>query len=387
MKNSSFLILFLAVSVCCAEDSGWRGHFSNEIYFSFDEHLQKNAAGRNYVFSPFSVFQMLGIVYSDAKGESSLEMSRLLSLPADKEKFMNEVENNYSWLGKEDVFKSRNLVLLQKGAVPSESLKKCAEGTFKGSIIAEDLMKPSEALSEKVKAWVKENTKGMIEYELPAKEDLLMAVFNAWFFSHDWNSIMKRIGKKPFRAPQGEVSVEFMEQGDRIPYAKTGGFEAIAIPYADKVSDEYLAVIIKPVSDADINSLSKETCLALLENLERENVTTMYKLPLVEIKQRKSDLIGWLDAKGVRKIFDMKEDSFQSVSPAYVGVMETMAYLKVDEKGTQAGGLSVGLVYLGGAAPTQKRDFVCDRPFKFIVVHNYFKTILFSATVYDPSQN
>jgi serine protease inhibitor len=58
-------------------------------------------------------------------------------------------------------------------------------------------------------------------------------------------------------------------------------------------------------------------------------------------------------------------------------------FIEVDEKGTKAAAVT-GVMVRSLAMRVNPPDFVADRPFAFLIIHNPTKTILFEGVVNDP---
>jgi serpin B len=77
---------------------------------------------------------------------------------------------------------------------------------------------------------------------------------------------------------------------------------------------------------------------------------------------------------------------FSSEVPGSIGQIIHKTYLSVDEKGTEAAGVTAIYMVMGGFYPTPPRRVVvrADRPFFCAIVDNETGTILFSGAVYQP---
>jgi len=177
--------------------------------------------------------------------------------------------------------------------------------------------------------------------------------------------------------------------------AERDGLKALELPYKggalsmlfllpDKVDGEAAveATLTPDRLDAIVNSLSgrRETVVAL----PKFEVNPLQPFALGEI----------LKGMGMAQAFDREKADFTGIADppdphdrVFIGNVFHKAFVRVDEKGTEAG--AADAVGVTGAAlkPPKPLLFIADHPFLFLLRHNASGLVLFMGRVSDPSRN
>ena len=104
------------------------------------------------------------------------------------------------------------------------------------------------------------------------------------------------------------------------------------------------------------------------------------------------ELSATLIALGMKSAFDPKRADFTAMaaprSPEdelFISAVFHKAFVKVDEKGTEAAAASAVVMAPRGAPPRPAAEFIADHPFVFFIVDKSSGLILFIGRVVDPS--
>jgi serpin B len=95
-----------------------------------------------------------------------------------------------------------------------------------------------------------------------------------------------------------------------------------------------------------------------------------------------------LNRLGVRRAFDMERAEFGGITkdgPLFLDQVVHQAYVRVDEKGTEAAAATGVIGGFGGVAPPPRRVvFRADHPFVFLIYDQRTRSILFLGRVMTP---
>jgi serine protease inhibitor len=109
-------------------------------------------------------------------------------------------------------------------------------------------------------------------------------------------------------------------------------------------------------------------------------------LPKMEL-ETSYDLKKPLKELGLMSMFNNANFSGMADAALKVDKMLQKAYLKVDEKGTEAAAVTVATIMTTSSMEPMELIvplFRADRPFLFTIVHKQTNTILFAGTMEDP---
>jgi serpin B len=94
-----------------------------------------------------------------------------------------------------------------------------------------------------------------------------------------------------------------------------------------------------------------------------------------------------LQAMGLSLPFSRGADfSGMSASPLYLSAVRHKSFVEVNEEGTEAAAVTVGIMSLAMVRPVVPPfEMVVDRPFLFVIADNLTRAILFMGVVFDPT--
>ena len=355
----------------------------------------KLAAGNgNLAFSPASIAMALAMTTAGARGATQQELLRFLHvddpglLPA------------FGVLGRtleqsaQVKLAIANRLFGDKG-VPFEAafLELLAKG-FGSALEPLDIRGQPEAARLHVNAWVAEHTADKIRDILPPRsvdQDTRFLLANAVHFLGDW--------LRPFSAPMTqprvfhladgtEAEVPTMDQTAGLEFAEVDGSEVVQLRYKGR---DFAMLLVLPPKAATPASWASKAVLGLSAHPASERVHL--QLPRFKVEAPSTiALKEVMQALGVQRAFSDTEADLTGIAhPANpnerlkISEVWHKAFVRVDEKGTEAAAATVVAGARGAAMPPKPpREVRFDRPFWFALRHLPSGAVLFTGKVMDP---
>ena len=316
--------------------------------------------GKNVILSPLSIFQVLGLTTNGAVGTTQKEMiSTLESSTLDN-------LNNINLKIIEKIKKFVTVELANGVMSRFDPIK-----TF--SKVCDKYEAPIEKLVSKkqVNDWCSKNTHGKItEIIDELSPATLMLLLNAVYFRGEWVSpfnpdntrggIFYNFGKE-------EKKVEIMTQTHEFNYYQDSQIQAVELPYKN---DSMSALIILPNKDIDINNYinNKNVNDDLVKKIDNGMKSTYVKLSLPKFE------VGFYSKlKDVLRRLKMEipftgAADFSGINGSgglYIDDVIHKTYLKVDEIGSEAAGVTI--VDMRKGLPPNAVAMEVNRPFIVIL--------------------
>ena len=353
--------------------------------------LSHGAAGENVIASPLSFFLALHLLSNGATGNTLAALKELLgpvlgnpegaelaaAMCRELSNLNQEVElwiANSLWVNKNKEIKP--------GFVESAMRKY-------GCMVANlDPLDPSSVPT--VNAWVDKQTKGLIPGVISYIDRyFLLILVNAVYFKGLWDKpfAVKHTANRAFYLTNETSKIcQFMNQDDYFRYLKTDCFEAAVLPYKGKRTNMYLFL-------PKVGSTTKETVGYLEKNWESvfglfQSRPGLVSLPKFEMTSS-HDLKPVLQELGLGCLLKSGSAEFQNLtdrSDCYVSDAIQKAFIKVDEKGTEAAAATAITMMYGSAGIPKafKFELILDRPFVFVIQDDISGMVLFYGTVEEP---
>ena len=265
-------------------------------------------------------------------------------------------------------------------------------------------MKPEE-VAEAINSWAKKATNNLIDSIVSAADiartDLVLA--NAVYFKAKWLSPFQayRIRQGTFHRLDGSrVDAQFMSQTMHDVYyvSSVNGFKVLKLPYKhgpDAASDtRHSMYIFLPDERQGITNMVHAITVGpqylynVLPKTPNGKVTVM--LPKFEISYGWDDLRGDLRQLGLSLPFSPESADLQGIfeeKSTYLSNVLHKAVVKVDEGGTEAAAVTVGLMVGSAWQPEPPPvEFVADHPFTFFIMEEQSGIIVFAGHVLDPTK-
>ena len=248
-----------------------------------------------------------------------------------------------------------------------------------------------EKACEKINAWVKKQTDGMIPeilQQLP--DEAVMCLVNALAFEAEWSQPYEEMQVRDgvFTREDGtEQAAEFMysDEGYYLADDMATGFMkyykgykyafAALLPNEGVSVDEYLA------------SLDGESLHTMLANPQSD--TVFAAIPKFEVEYG-TELSEVLSGMGMDDAFDPERADFGSLGTSdsgglYISQVIHKTFIAVAEKGTKAGAATAVVMAEGDALIEEPKEVYLDRPFVYMLVDCENGTPFFIGIMMDVS--
>jgi serpin B len=356
----------------------------------------------NLAFSPASVSLALTLPWSGARGATAAEMARVLHLSgtpdavlpgvADQLGRLNDPKRTaYTLRVANRIFPERTYALQKPFLDRMATLGAPAEGL--------DFRRAPDPSRRRINTWVAEQTSDRIRDLLPppsidAETRLVLA--NAIYLLADWLSPFTRETTRfvPFFFPHGDRPVPTMHQVSTFKFVAADGVKLLEMPYVG--GDLAMTIVLPDARDglpALEQSLDARRLDAWIAALKPQKVAVV--LPKFTLDPPSSlALADVLKGLGMKLAFDPERADFTGIAappnPADRLVISDVfhkAFVKVDEKGTEAAAATAVVMQRAGAMPDPQRpqEFRADHPFLFLIRDLKTGGVLFLGRVVDPA--
>ena len=251
------------------------------------------------------------------------------------------------------------------------------------------------AVTKHINEWVEQKTERRITNLLPAlaKETRLVLV-NAIYFLADWATPFSKDATRdePFSVTASkQKTVPMMHRTGPARMGRTAEATILELPYKGDTAAMWIVLPNRIDGLADIErSLSADKLESFAKALAPEQVAI--SLPRFELNPAESMRLGDILKKmGMGAAFDREKADFTGIAnPAdkrdRLSIDEVVhkAFVKVDEKGTEAAAATAILMKGGGGAPPKPTEFRADHPFMFLIVDRTSQLLLFMGRFNEP---
>lgn len=368
--------------------------------FGFDLWSRVRKEPGNLSISPASISIALAMTWGGAKGGTAAEMKQALRLGVDAGAAMA----GWGQLAAALQDKSRSLVLRIANRLFGEQSYKLeapyleqTRAAFGAPLEALDFAKAPEPARAHINKWVADQTEQRIKDLLPPRSivaDTRLVLVNAIYFLADWREPFEKHAtrEQPFTVAPGKTRpAKLMVRRGSYRMAKVDGVSVLELPYA---GDDTAMLVVLPdrvdgLGDVE-QALDADKLATWTQALGQQEVLVW--LPRFTIDPPAAlELSKSLKALGMAQAFDAERADFTGIAnppkPAdrlYIGAVFHKAFVKVDEKGTEAAAATAVAPRLGGGMPRPVPEFKADHPFLFFIVDRASGLLLFMGRVTDP---
>jgi serpin B len=355
--------------------------------------------GRNLVFSPSTLASALGLAYLGARGATATAMARVLDLPASTSRgsLEAELQARMTALGSLDGPGVTLAASDQVWADPTLTtlrsyLNAVATGYHAGVAQAPFSTDPAKAAAE-INQAIAAATDGHISQLVNAGmlDNVGWVLTSALYLNAKWATPFDpgKTGPGPF-TPTGAkpVTVKFMN-GDDLPYASAGGWQAVSLPYQG--GRLTMTALLPPAGSAScaLPSQASLTSIARTFDGPRAGLADA-SLPKVNLDTSggAGDMKPTLSQLGLGVAFDQREADFTGLSPqaCCIGFVQQAATLQVGEKGTVgAAAAAVGMVAASAMVAPLAVTVTFNRPYLLLITAKATGEPLFLAKVDNPT--
>jgi serpin B len=227
---------------------------------------------------------------------------------------------------------------------------------------------------------------------MPNGGDIVSILLNAIYFKANWTTQFDKAKtrQEPFRRPDGStVTVDLMHLDNyyaEVPKTSVlgrNGVTLVDLPYG---GGAFAMTLVLPDAGRSVNALVQgltvQTWNGWMTELNASKRGVILRLPRFELEWEKV-LNGPLSTLGMPDAFRPGIANFSRLTPveAYLSLVKQKSFVKVDEEGTEAAAVTIGVV-APTSAPSEIRF---DRPFLFVLRERLTGTILFMGVINDPT--
>lgn len=343
--------------------------------FAIDIYRQayKESASSDLLLSPLSLSIDLSMLSSGAKGETARQIYNTLGLgnkPTDEiEQYFKKLCFGLSTVDGESTFCSSNSAWFNKGyEIKKDFSDKLSEGY---NAYCKTLDFNEAGTAKTINAWCFEQTEGKIRdiVDQQAISGEIALILNAVYFKAPWGFKMTADSQKTQFNGITTQSLTYMQTTRYLKYLEDETMQMVSLPYGNGA---FSMIIILPKETID--KTLERFCQDMLDKMTYEKVQV--RLPEFEIAQ-KNKMTPWLTQLGLTLPFSSGAD-FSGICESNLKISSIMqsVYIKVNKDGTEAAGVTGGLVGSPGM-DIDPIEFTADKPFIYMIYEHSSGTILF----------
>ncbi|MEM2585063.1 MAG: serpin family protein [Thermoproteota archaeon] len=364
---------------------------NNQFAFKLYFELVKTETG-NVFYSPYSIFSALAMTYEGARGETADEMKTVFGFPESRILRPNfaAIYNRINEVSKDYELRTGNALWVQKDYPFLEDYLKAVEEYYGGKAAVLDFINEAEKSRQTINTFIEEQTNHKIKDLIPPgslDEYTRLILTNAIYFKGDWKiafdeslTMEEDFWVEPNRAVKVQMMHMHPNETIRFNYAYTEDVQIIELPYK---GDNMSMIIMLP---RDLKSF--EASLTLEKLNEYMAVMKEERLDEICLPKFKLDtkyfMRETLSNLGMPTAFSEAADFSGMTGRRDLFISEVIhqAYVKVDEKGTEAAAATAVVMML--TAILETKVFRANRPFIFIIRERETGNILFMGRVVNP---
>ncbi len=365
---------------------------NNAFAFDLYSKLSRSEEG-NIFYSPYSISAALAMTYEGAKGKTAAEMKTVFHFPASRVLRPNfaAIYNGLNKAGSGYKLETGNALWVQKRFPLLQKYTSTVKRRYAGKVSNLDFAGQTEQSRLTINRYIAAQTNNRIKDLIPQREldpDSRFVLTNAVFFRGAWKWKFK-----PALTYQGDFKVtpdtrvktpmmRMIAGKVALNYANTGVAQILELPY--KGNRLSMLLLLPHKSLSSIESTLTPSRLKRYKARMRPTNLDLIAIPKFEFssKYRLNDTLAGL---GMPSAFKGRAD-FSGMNGArnlYIKFIVHQAYVKVDEKGTEAtAATAVG----GNTTSVQIQNiFEADHPFLVLIQEKKTGNILFLGRVADPT--
>jgi serpin B len=373
---------------------------SNQLGFDLFGRMRKSSG--NLALSPVSISSALAMTWGGARGETAKQMQATLhwSGPQDEVvKGAGQLARSLESPGRPITIRIANRLFGEKSYTFEKAFLDTTREAFGAPLEPLDFKHAAEGARARVNGWVEEQTQKRIQNLIPPKgvdSETRLVLVNAIYFLGDWQDPFDKnaTAPAPFHVSKSERhDVPTMGKAEHFRFVAKDGLKALELPY--KGGNMSMLLVLPDAVDG-LGALEASLDAKKLESIvgALQSQLVAVALPKFEVNPKESlALRDALIALGMPLAFDADKADFTAManppSPAdrlYISRVFHKAFVKADEKGTEAAAASAVVMSRAGGPPPKPVEFTADHPFLFFIRDHQTGLVLFMGRVADPAQ-
>ncbi|SFF52270.1 serpin family protein [Thermoflexibacter ruber] len=406
LKNNILIFLFLFIFACSSptindtsEDLPNIGDVPKSFTeatddFAFNLLKTTNAsepAEDNIFISPLSVHIALGMLLNGADGTTAQEINKVLGLGGmDIEQANRFYASLLTNLPKADAKVNLNIAnsIWYRNTFPVES---SFISTLQNAFLAEatPLNFDDPTVKNVINNWVNAKTQNRIPKIIEQiNPDDVMFLINAVYFKGDWKYQFSTEATQEWLFNLSNTStkkVQMMNMQAELAYNQRSNYTAVVLPYS---KGNFNLTLILPSADQSLTSFINSFTEAEWKNLQNSLTSTRkvnVGLPKFTLEYDIA-LNNVLQSMGIKEAFSNQANltKISKQGRLYVNSVKHKTFLQIDEKGTEAAGVTSIGVGVTSVNPNTPPTIIFDRPFLMILSEKQSNTILFMGKITNP---
>ena len=367
---------------------------NNQFAFDLYSELNKNEEG-NIFYSPYSISVALAMTYEGAKGQTAEEMKSVFHFPESNILRPNfaAIYNNINEGNEAYELKTGNALWAQHDYLFLEDYTSRVEKYYGGKVANLDFVKETEKSRQTINNFIEEQTNDKIQDLIPQgvlNEMTRLVLTNAIYFkgTWEWEFDKSDTREQDFRITSDNIvktPMMYMKpEKAMLNYADMEDLQILELPYkGEKIS----MLILLPTEN--LKSIEANLTAEKLDEYKsqmKETKLDSISFPKFEFDSKYS-LNENLKTLGMPTAFSGSADfsGMDGTDWLYISDVIHQAYVKVDEKGTEAAAATAVVMELK-SMPMPANIFRADHPFIFIIQEKETGNILFMGRVVDPRE-
>ncbi len=367
--------------------------------FAMDLFKQIHSRSDNIIYSPYSITNIISMIYGGAAGETAAEISNVLYFPKDH-RDLHPLAREV-WESMDSLNSTGQTELKLANALWAQESFSFLPGYF--DLCSEFYNAPIETLDfiqtenrEKgrirINNWISENTNRHINDLIPPgiiDENTRLVLTNAIYFNGKWMYPFNKSASSPsvFHVSQEEsLETVYMNQTKVIPYYEDEEVQALSLPYE---GGRMSMIVILPKRIEGWNMISSILDYDRIRLLKSKMTDTEVQIKLPRFKSElETNLRRELMAMGMENAFTKDADLSGMTGEQNLFISEIIhkAFIEVTEAGTEAAAASAALLALKSALEEEPVRFTADHPFIYLVWDGNTGNIIFAGRLVRPSE-
>jgi len=364
----------------------------NEFALELTVQLGRQDAGQNVFLSPANVAIALAMTANGARGETLQSMLSALNLNTlDLETVNSNFAALQALLVRDEpgaTIAIANALWARAGVAFNADFLQRTQGFYDARIEALDFDQPDAPKT--INEWVRRQTNDKIPAVVERiPEEIILLLMSAIYFNGKWETPFNPefTQDRPFYLLNGTTKeLPTMYRSDDFEYLKGDGFQAVRLPYA---GGGVRMVIILPDADRTLAQLTDQLSIENWESWREQFSVKEGQLYLPRFTTRYDKQLNQaLSAMGMTEAFDDGRSDFSGMRPVppalFVSQVRHVAYVDVNEAGTEAAAVTSVEMGITSAMPTETFLMQVDRPFFFAIEETSTGSILFTGLITEP---
>lgn len=368
---------------------------NNKFAFRFMKAVNaRDTGGKGFVYSPMSITLLMAMVNDGATGATRREIEETLGFSGNDAQAVNEycrmLMYGLTGVDRNVTLDMANAIFVNKEYTLKSDYAQRMDSCY--NALAESLDFKSPSTLHRINGWCAEKTNGMIPSILDNVDPKMASyLLNAIYFKAEWTNKFDEsyTRDEDFDSSKGKVKMPMMQRTLTTAYAETPLYQAISLPYGNRLWSLDVLLPKEGHDCAEIISSLNDNGWGGSNGPHLERYRVDLKLPRFETSSDTDEsggLIELMNELGIRLAFDEQSAQIPGIcneEPGlFIKMMKQKAKIKVNEKGSEAAAVTVaGMMRATSAGPANYPSavFHADHPFVYLIRENTSGAVLFTG--------